>query len=223
MQGGDDVALLAWEEDVALHVVAVPCSVRVLYDNVAFFKRLDALVHHGDDELARIAENAPFFALARRDIARCIGGELIVLRRNDEFSCGVDCAPFFALLYERERCGARGWLCLLLVQQDLYAAVERVADRFLCRLAYGACDRKPAAVNAAMERSSLCFVRNMMRLISFAMNTPMCTAYRIFLCNTIFIQQFPRWTCRRWRRAIAVRRSMSAIGVGGALMRWRGK
>ena len=44
----------------------------------------------------------------------------------------------------------------------------------------------------------------------------------LIVCTVIFValsQQFPRWTYRRCRRAIAVRRSMSAIGVDGLLMR----
>ena len=95
---------------------------------------MDCLVDGRDDDRTVEADDAPCLALTDGDRVGGVGGDLIVLRRDDKAARGSDCAPLLAHADSGERLGRLlcrgGGRCLL-------CHLCRRCGRRLCRKSCG--------------------------------------------------------------------------------------
>ena len=105
---GTDVEVFGRQDQFACRVVCAVIVLCILHDDHIIAERLYGLVGDGDDDRTVEAHDTPVLSLADGDRVGGVGCNLIVFRRDDEGTRGVDCAPLLALPHNGKRCGGVG-------------------------------------------------------------------------------------------------------------------
>ena len=105
---GTDAEVFGRQDQFASRVVCAVIVLCILHDDHIIAERLYGLVGDGDDNRTVEAHDAPALSLADGDRVGGVGCNLIVFRRDDEGTRGVDCAPLLALPHNGKRCGGVG-------------------------------------------------------------------------------------------------------------------